>query len=237
MTTKPRDPAGPETDDDTDPVAVRVWDVPVRIFHWTLVALLVASVVCVKIRGNAMEWHVRCGYAILALVLFRIVWGFVGTHHARFTAFVRGPGAVVRYARSIVARQHETHAGHNPLGGWMIVLMLVALVAQAGLGLFSNDDIALEGPLVRLVGKDLSDTLTSLHHRGAWAIFALAGLHVGAVAFYLVALKENLVRPMVTGTKKLHPAHAPDDIRDAPLRAALLLAGCAALVWAVVTRW
>jgi cytochrome b len=237
MKNLPEPSADSAFEDDADPVAVRVWDVPVRVFHWTLVALLVASIVSIKIGGNAKEWHVRCGYAILALALFRILWGFAGTHHARFTTFVRGPGAVIRYAQSILAGRHETHAGHNPLGGWMIVLMLIALVVQASLGLFSNDDIAIDGPLVHLISKELSDRITSLHHRGAWVIFALAAMHVGAVGFYLVALKENLVRPMVTGAKRLHPAHAPDDIADAPLRAVLLLALSAAAVWAIVTRW
>lgn len=233
--TQPRSAPPAPADDDLDPVAVRVWDVPVRLFHWTLVLLLVAAVVTVKVGGNAKEWHLRCGYAILALVLFRIAWGFLGTRHARFASFVRGPGAVVAYARSIVSGRHETHAGHNPLGGWMIVLMLAALLAQATMGLFANDDIALDGPLVRLISKDLSDAITSWHRRGAWLIFALAGLHVGAVAFYLVALKENLVRPMVTGKKAMHPRVAPEHVSETVGRAAVLVALCAALVWYVTT--
>lgn len=232
----PKPTVAVDDDDDADPVAVRVWDRPVRVFHWTLVALLVASVISVKVGGNAKEWHLRCGYAILALVLFRIAWGFIGTHHARFATFIKGPGAVVGYARSIVAGRHETHAGHNPLGGWMIVVMLVGLLAQACMGLFSNDDIALDGPLARLVDKNLSDAITSWHRRGAWLIFALAGLHVGAVVFYLVALKENLVRPMLTGAKVLHPRIAPEAITEAVGRAVILLALCGLLVWYVVTR-
>jgi cytochrome b len=232
----PEPPVADDADDDVDPVAVRVWDVPVRLFHWTLVALLVAAVISVKVGGNAKEWHLRCGYAILALVLFRFIWGFVGTHHARFATFVKGPGAVAGYVRSILERRHETHAGHNPLGGWMIVVMLVALLAQACLGLFSNDDIVLDGPLVRLVDKDLSDAITTWHRRGAWLIFALAGLHVGAVAFYLVAFKENLVRPMLTGAKVLHPRLAPAHITETAGRAVVVLALCGVVVWYVVTR-
>jgi cytochrome b len=236
MTRQPAARSATADVDDADPVAVRVWDVPVRVFHWTLVALLVVSIVSVKLGGNAMTWHVRCGYSILTLVLFRIGWGFVGSQHARFAAFVRSPRTVLRYLRAPIARDRETHAGHNPLGGWMIVLMLAALLAQASLGLFSNDDIATDGPLVKLISKDLSDAITSVHRRGAWVIFTLAGVHVGAVVYYLVALKENLVRPMVTGAKMLPPAAAPASVAEAPLRAVVLFAACAAIVWTVVTR-
>lgn len=222
--------------DDLDPVASHVWDLPVRVFHWSLVALLIGAVVSVKVGGNAMVWHLRCGYAILTLVLFRFVWGVVGTHHARFASFVRGPGAIVGYARSIVERRHESHTGHNPLGGIMIVVMLVALLAQALLGLFANDDIATDGPLARLVSKEFSDALTSWHRRVAWLIVALVAAHISAVGFYLVAFKENLVRPMVTGKKTLRGRREPAPAINVTGRAAPLLALCAGIVWLIVTR-
>lgn len=231
MTTRKPDPTN-----DLDPVAVRVWDPPVRLFHWSLVALLIGSVVSVKIGGAATQWHVRCGYAILALVLFRILWGFAGTRTARFASFVRGPGAVIEYVQSMLSGRHQTHVGHNPLGGWMIVLMLLALLVQAGLGLFSNDDIATDGPLVRLVTKETSDAITSWHRKGAWLLVALAGLHVGAVVFYLIAFKENLVRPMVTGRKMLRAHAAVGNDGERTLLAVVVLAACSAIVWALVTR-
>ena len=222
---------------DLDPVAIKVWDPPVRLFHWSLVALLIGAIVSVKIGGSATQWHVRFGYAILALVLFRIVWGLVGTRTARFASFVHGPGAVIEYARSMFNGRHQTHVGHNPLGGWMIVLMLLALLAQAGLGLFSNDDIATDGPLVRLVTKEASDAITSWHRRGAWLLIGLAGLHIGAVVFYLIAFKENLVRPMVTGRKLLHAHHSgAGNDGERTLLAVVVLAVCAAGVWLVVSR-
>lgn len=221
---------------DLDPVAIKVWDPPVRVFHWTLVALLIGAVVSVKIGGAATQWHVRCGYAILALVLFRIVWGFVGTRTARFSSFVRGPGAVIEYARSMFNGNHQTHVGHNPLGGWMIVLLLLALLLQAGLGLFSNDDIATDGPLARLVTKETSDAITSWHRIGAWLLLGQACVHVAAVVFYLIAFKENLVRPMVTGRKLLHPHAGAGNDGERTLLAIAVLAASIAIVWMVVGR-
>jgi len=135
------------TGEPTEARTIEVWDLPARIVHWAMVVCLVASIVTVKIGGNAMDWHVRSGIAMLILVLFRVLWGFVGTRYARFTGFVRGPSAALEYARSIVSPPHPIHVGHNPLGGWMVILLLAALLVQAGTGLFSNDDIATDGPL------------------------------------------------------------------------------------------
>ena len=219
------------------PVAVPVWDWPVRLFHWSIVALLVVAVVTVKIGGNAMEWHMRAGMAVLALVVFRVLWGFAGSRHARFASFVRGPRAVVAYARSIIKPPHEPHVGHNPLGGWSVIAMLVVLLAQATSGLFSNDDIATDGPLARLVTKDTSDAVTSFHRLNVWALAALVAAHVGAVGFHLVALKENLVHAMLTGVKKLPPHHAQSGKEATPTGRALALLALAALaVWWLVKK-
>ena len=117
-----------------------------------------------------MDWHIRAGETMLTLVLFRILWGFLGSRHARFASFVRGPRAVLAYARSLLRPAHAQFAGHNPLGGWMVVLLLGALLAQASAGLFANDDIATEGPLARFISKDLSDAISSFHRRNAWFV-------------------------------------------------------------------
>jgi len=225
--TEPRPPAVP----------LPVWDLPVRVVHWAMVVLLIALVVTAKMRGGAMEWHVRAGETMLSVVLFRILWGFFGSHHARFSTFVRGPAAVVAYARSLLRPPPARFAGHNPLGGWMVVLLLVALLVQAALGLFANDDIATEGPLARFISKDLSDAISSLHRRNAWLVLGLATVHVAAALFYLVRFKENLIRPMIDGIKHVPGAMADSTRRGASLARALALSAlCALAVWLLVTR-
>jgi cytochrome b len=220
-----------------DPVATRVWDWPVRIVHWTMVLLLIALLTTAWIGGDAMEWHMRAGETMLALVLFRIIWGFAGTRYARFASFVRGPRAVVAYARSMFRPPHEVHVGHNPLGGWMVIALLIALLLQTGAGLFTNDDVLTEGPLVRFISKDLSDTISSFHRWNAWAVIALALAHIGAVLFYLFALRENLIKPMLHGSKTLPATYAAAAGNGAnSVKAAVLFAACAAAVWWLVTR-
>ena len=155
-------------------VEVPVWDAPVRIVHWLLVLLLIALVTTGLLGNDWLQWHMRGGFAMLTLVLFRIVWGFAGSRNARFVVFVRGPRAVRAYARSLRMRAHDVHANHNPLGAWMVIALLAALLLQCALGLFTNDDILYEGPLARHVTKDLSDTLSSLHRRGWWVVVVLA---------------------------------------------------------------
>lgn len=219
-----------------DPIAVHVWDWPVRIVHWAMVLLLIALLTTAKIGDEAMVWHMRAGETMLTLVIFRVVWGFVGSRYARFSSFVRGPRAVISYARSIFAPPHEVHAGHNPLGGWMVIALLLALLFQTATGLFTNDDVLTDGPLVRLITKDLSDTLSSFHRRNAWIVGVLATAHIGAVMFYLIALKENLISPMLHGAKALPATHAIVGVDRNNAKAAILFAACAALVWWVVTR-
>jgi cytochrome b len=224
-----------------DPVAVRVWDWPVRLVHWAMVLLLIALLTTAKIGGDAMVWHMRAGEAMLTLVAFRIIWGFAGSPYARFSSFVRGPRAVISYARSIFAPPHEVHAGHNPLGGWMVIALLLALLFQTGTGLFTNDDVLTDGPLVRLISKDLSDAISSLHRKNAWVVGGLALAHIGAVLFYLIALKENLISPMLHGAKALPATHArnrPDGGAGAGsvTKAMIWFAACAAAVAWLVTR-
>lgn len=188
----------------TDPTPadfLPAWDLPLRLFHWMLVVLLVFSVATALIGGNLMIWHLRSGYAILGLLAFRLVWGFAGSPTARFSSFVRGPRAVAAYVRAIVARRPAFHLGHNPLGGWMVLLMLSAVLFQAATGLFANDDIATEGPLYGYVSKALSDRLTRLHKLNANLLYGLAALHVAAILFYGIVRRENLVLPMITGRK------------------------------------
>jgi len=205
---------------------VKIWDVPVRLTHWALVALIGFSWWSGEQGGLTLTWHIWSGYAILTLVLFRLVWGFVGSTTARFSSFVRGPGAVVSYLRSLGHRGVSGHPGHNALGGWSVVLLLLAMAVQAGTGLFANDDIMTEGPLVRHVSKSLSDLLTTVHHYNFWVLIGLAGVHVAAVLYYLFYKSENLIAAMVTGMKVV--STPSPDLRFAGALRALIALGLAA---------
>jgi cytochrome b len=174
----------------------RVWDLPTRVFHWALVFCVVASFVTAKIGGNAMIWHGRIGVAVVGLLVFRLVWGFAGSTYARFTQFVRGPSAIRAYLRG--QWQGE---GHNPLGALSVLAMLATLILLVTTGLFANDDIAFEGPLYALVGKELSDRVVGIHRLVEPAIILLVLAHLAAIFYYVRIRKETLVRPMITGDK------------------------------------
>jgi len=214
---------------------ILVWDLPLRLFHWLLVLLVVVSWISVEIGGNAMQIHMLSGYTILALVLFRILWGFLGSTHARFASFVRGPATAIAYLRALRRNQAGQHLGHNPAGAWSVIIMLIVLLVQAGTGLFSNDDIATEGPLAKLVSKALSDRITGIHHLNVKLLYALIALHLSAVAYYLLYKHENLIKPMLTGFK-----HAATGLGESAQQqgriwlAALLLAACAGAVYFLI---
>lgn len=211
----------------------RVWDLPVRVFHWVLVLLVISQVVTATIGGNAMEYHAFGGFAILALVLFRILWGFAGGTHARFRDFVRGPAAVARYTHWLIKGTAPIHRGHNPLGGWSVVLMLVSLLVQAVTGLFANDDVMMEGPLAKLVSGDTSALFTAIHDINAGILLTLILIHILAVLFYLLRRNQNLIGPMFTGRKAIELMDARSPKTGNPWLAALLLAACSSLVYFV----
>jgi cytochrome b len=218
-------------------VPVHVWDWPVRLFHWSIVALVAAAIITAYLGGDAKEWHMRAGYGVLAMVLFRVAWGFAGTRHARFASFLHGPRTAIRYARSFVTRAPPVSIGHNPLGGWSVIALLAALLVQAGTGLFANDDLLMEGPLVKFISDALSDRITTFHHLNVWAIGILVGVHIAAVVSHWVVAKENLVRPMLTGRKRLHRSLEPEGLDKVPhVRALALLAASAFTVWWIVAR-
>ncbi len=151
-----------------------------------------------------MIYHEWNGVAILLLVLFRIVWGFIGGQESRFKAFVRGPASVLGYASTLFQRESPRHLGHNPLGGWSVLMLLISLLVQAGTGLFANDDILTEGPLFDLVSKGTSDWLTGIHRLNQTVLLCLITTHVGAILFYLFFKRDNLIYPMFTGIKQWH---------------------------------
>lgn len=212
-----------------------VWDLPVRIIHWSLVLCVLGSWITHELPGDWFAWHVRCGYAVLVLVTTRLLWGLVGTRHALFAGFLRGPAAVLRYARSLFTARPERYAGHNPLGALMVLLLLALLLAQALTGLFANDEILNTGPLYGYVSNDTSLKLTSWHHLIFDLIEVAVLLHVAAALFYLFAKKENLIRPMFTGRKRADEVPADQAIAGSRTWLALLLAVLlGAALWYVV---
>lgn len=180
---------------------VLVWDLPLRVFHAVLVVLVVVAIVTAKLGGNALDWHIRVGVALLGLLFFRLVWGFLGGSHARFSNFVRGPKTVVDYLRG----RSDSFLGHNPLGALSVLAILAVLLLQVVTGLFSNDDVMVEGPLYVWVSKTLSDSLTAIHLQAQYPIFALIGLHITAVLYYRFVRKQDIIKPMVTGRKLVAP--------------------------------
>ena len=174
-----------------------IWDLPVRIIHWSLLVAVVGAWLTRELEGDWFVWHTRFGYTVLVLVLTRVLWGFFGTRHARFAEFVRGPKTVIDYLRSGTS----SSVGHNPLGALMILVMLTMLLVQAVTGLFANDQVFETGPLFGYVTIETSDRLTSLHKQLFDWIAAAIAVHVAAALFYLWIRKENLILPMITGRK------------------------------------
>lgn len=174
-----------------------LWDLPTRLFHWLLVLAMAAAVVTGQLGGSLIEWHGRLGLLIVGLLAFRIVWGLLGSTYARFAQFAPTPGRV----RAYLAGQWQGE-GHNPLGALSVLGLLGLLVLQVATGLVANDDIAFRGPLFDLVGNDLSNRLTGLHHLLSNLLIGLVLLHVAAIAFYGHVKKQKLLKPMLTGWKE-----------------------------------
>ena len=217
--------------------SVRVWDAPVRLFHWLLVALIVTSWVTSEIGGDAMTYHRWSGYSILTLVLFRFVWGFVGSQHARFVAFAYGPRSVLGYARELLQLNPTYYASHNPLGGWSVILMLISVFVQATTGLFANDDAAAEGPLARLVSASASSLLTTIHRYNFNVLLTLIAVHIAAVLFYLIVKRENLIVAMFTGRKHVPAQSRLTDASMASSSLAAVIAIVIAGALALIVNW
>lgn len=177
---------------------IKLWDLPTRLFHWLLVLCISAALITGNIGGAAIDWHGRIGLAIVGLIVFRLVWGLIGSSHARFASFMPTPGSIGAYLRG------QWHGvGHNPLGALSVFGLLLLIAAQLATGLFANDDIAFHGPLFGLIGKDLSDRLTGIHELTSNALIALIVLHLAAIAFYGHVKKDKLIKPMISGWKDL----------------------------------
>jgi len=223
----------------TDLISAPVWDGFVRVFHWSLVALFVISVITGKVGGNAIAWHMWSGYAILALVLFRILWGFVGGEYARYGSFLSSPGRAFRFAKGLMGKTHEYVVGHNPVGGWMVLALLLLLATQAVLGLFSNDEIATTGPLARYISDEASIKLMSRHRLIGDLLLIMVGVHIAAVLFHLFVKKENLVRAMFSGRKELPAelAREAEASRKASMPLGFILLSIAIAAVAIAVNW
>lgn len=214
-------------------VRVRVWDAPTRLFHWTVVCLIAFSWYTAD-RG-LMKLHLWSGSTLLVLILFRIVWGFIGSTTARFDNFLRPPSAVVGYFKALLNDSKQHHAGHNPAGGWMVTLFIAILLSQTMTGMLANDGVRFQGPLALWVSSELSDRMTELHGLQFNVILLLIWAHLAAVFFYLFVKGENLVKPMVTGYKHSDYLPSGSDLKFAPWLLALgLLAISAGLVGWIV---
>ena len=215
---------------------IRIWDLPTRLFHWTLAATVVGSVITGQIGGNALPWHFRLGYLAFGLLVFRVLWGLVGGRWSRFASFIYAPGTVLRYLRGRARPDEHLDVGHNPLGSFSVFALLALLAVQVGTGLVADDEIASTGPLNRFVATATGLAATAWHkHFGAKILIVLVLLHVGAIVFYKLKKKVNLVPPMISGDKALPPQvpASADNGRTRALAAVLALA-CAALVTWVV---
>ncbi len=190
-------------------VPVRVWDLPTRLFHWLLVALFAFSWWTAE--TERLDWHMLSGDAILALVLFRIYWGFAGGATARFVNFLKGPRAFLAYLARLFERQGTPTAGHNPMGGWSVAAFILLLLLQTGLGLFAIDVDGLNsGPLNILISFEAGRRVARLHDQVFNLLLILIGLHLAAVLFYALYKRENLTAAMITGLRRLPRAGRPD---------------------------
>lgn len=211
--------------------SILVWDGPTRLFHWTVVVLVFTS--WLTQRQNWMNAHMISGYAMFSALLFRLIWGFIGGETARFRHFLDTPLAAFRHLRGFTRREPDHGIGHNAAGGWMVLVMLLALAVQVGTGLCANDQISIQGPLADRVGPDWSDWLTHVHAVTFTVIEVAILLHVAAVLAYALVKRHDLVRPMITGRKPV-PSHLRPPRMGNPVMAAAALAVAAAVVAAVV---
>ena len=206
------------------PRIVLVWDIFIRVFHWLIVALVAAAYATWQL--NWMVWHGWVGDAVLTLLLFRLSWGFFGSETARFRGFLSSPRRVLQHLKYSLRREPDHQVGHNPAGGWMVLILLALLLVETLTGLYVANDIADEGPMTEMVPAWAANAIASSHAIVWDALLAAIVLHVLAIAGFAAIKGQNLLRPMITGTKVL-PASVAEPRVGSPALAALLLLGCA----------
>jgi cytochrome b len=186
-----------------------VWDLPLRLFHWLFATSIFAAWGTAKAGFDWMQWHFYLGYWIIGLLVFRIIWGFFGPRHARFSSFISKPSAIWLYVKGMFSHGGVQSIGHNPVGGLMVLLMIVLVAIQAGTGLFTTDAVVWSGPYYPSVSGSTAGVLSTVHNQNFNFILGAIGLHIAAIAFYGLVKKQNLVLPMLTGHKPaaLIPEH------------------------------
>lgn len=215
---------------------IPVWDLPVRLVHWSLVLLIIVAWVTTQDElYYDMTLHQYCGYTLLTLVIFRLLWGFWGSPYACFQDFLCGFTTTKQYLVTLFKPQPSHYIGHNPLGGWSVVLLLTLLGVQATTGLFANDDILTEGPLYAWISKDTSDWLTKIHKVNFNILLVFIAVHMSAIIFYRLVKQDNLVKPMITGYKWLSLEHTSKHPFKSLWRALIVLLFSGLFVWGLVT--
>jgi len=216
---------------------MKVWDLPTRLFHWLLLVVLVTSYVSVHLADGPhsrfwMNLHLASGETALGLLLFRLIWGVLGSETARFASFLRSPKLALHHLATLRQKEPDNQVGHNAAGGWMVVVMLLLIAVQVGTGLFSNDDGSTEGPLAGLVSKATSDLLSRIHDFNINLLIAAVALHVLAIIVYARLKGHRLLPPMITGKKRLPAATRAPRLAH-PLLAWLAAALAAGVAFAV----
>ena len=178
---------------------IRVWDLPIRVFHWLLVLCIIGSLVSVNLGENAIEWHAYFGYSVLTLLIFRIVWGFVGSTHARFASFLPNRESVLNYLQGKAPRV----LGHNPIGALSVFALLFVLSVQVLTGLFVDDEITFQGPLAKYVPNWVVSFLSEIHEGNQVVIYILITIHIAAILYYKKFKGEDLIKPMISGDKEI----------------------------------
>ncbi|WP_292926908.1 cytochrome b/b6 domain-containing protein [Novosphingobium sp. PASSN1] len=211
---------------------VKVWDPFVRVFHWSLITLF--GIAWWSGENHDMERHRQAGYAIFALVVFRVFWGFAGGRTARFAQFLKGPGAIAAYLKT---HDGETPSdGHNPLGGWSVVALLSVILAITLAGLFAVDVDGIEsGPLADWVSFDQGRMASEWHESVFKAALAVIGLHVLAISYYQILNAQNLIGPMITGRRDRAKGETTPDVTWSPVWALAGIGVVGALTWAVMS--
>lgn len=183
---------------------VLVWDWPVRLFHWLIVGLFTGLIVTGKSEGDYLQWHFYMGYGLSAVVIARILYGFWGSNFARFQQFLYHPIEVLSHAKDLLLGKGKDYIGHNPVGGVMVVVLLLMLTMQWLSGLFTSDDIFWFGPFNELGSQSWNSQMASLHHQLPDILLILVALHIVAVLYHELRFKERLIAAMLHGKKKLH---------------------------------
>jgi cytochrome b len=226
-----------------------VWDLPLRAFHWLLFLSLVAMWVTAKADADYMdwftkhfdvtwmEWHFRIGYFVIGLLGFRLIWGLIGPKHARFFSFIPGPATLFAYVGGLFKRDSKPSVGHNPMGAFMVLVMLALIGLQAFTGLFTSDDVIWAGPYNPAVGSDFANRMGAIHHLNYEILLWMVALHVLAILFYTVYKRQRLVPPMITGYKPAAIVPEHEAIRSSQVLKALIVAlVCAGAVTVLVKK-